>query len=426
MPLIKRHAVEVILAVFITAVASCGLAATQSWVPGFALGSTRHGQAALISRPLTSAGKAALATGATSVTAALATDQARDIRGKKAQTTAMQAQVQSDLNLALASEARIQAEVERLSASVLSQQKVVDVAQSAEAAADAEATAATRWLTDATRRLDQAKAELRAWALRAYMRSDNLFPVSGVNINELARGEALLSVAVGNQNDVIDVYRQDKIDQLQATGGVRAALAAAHARTKTAADEATNLLGAEKAQEVAQTALQNRIVDLQGESAILAAQEKSIEALIAAEGAAAKVTLARLIPLHLGTTTGLIWPVHGPVTSEFGPRWGGFHPGVDIAAPFGTPIQAARDGVVIFAGWNGGYGNFVLIDHGGGIVTGYAHQSRLAVTRGQTVHQGDVIGYEGSTGYSTGPHVHFEVRINGTPQNPRNYEVGSP
>jgi len=338
----------------------------------------------------------------------------------------MQADVQGQLDLALSSEARVQAEVDRLTAAVSSQRKVLEGAQSAEATADAEATAATRSLSDASRQLDQARGQLQAWALRAYMRSDNLFGVDGADINELARGQALLDVAFGNRDDVIDTYRQDKHDQLQATSGVRTALAAAQARTQVATDDAKNLMQAQQAQEAASAALQKRIAALQGESAVLATQEKGIEALIAAEGAAVKLTLAKLLPSHPSTGYGLNWPIHGPVTSEFGPRWGGFHPGIDIAAAYGTPIQAAKDGVVIFAGWNGGYGNFVLIDHGGGIVIGYAHQSRIAVSRGQLVHQGDVIGYEGSTGYSTGPHVHFEVRINGTPRNPRNYELGSP
>jgi hypothetical protein len=123
------------------------------------------------------------------------------------------------------------------------------------------------------------------------------------------------------------------------------------------------------------------------------------------------------------TTSGLIWPIHGPVAQEFGHNG---HPGIDIDAPYGTPIHAAGTGVVIWAGWQGGYGNFVLIDHGYGLVTGYGHQSRIAVTRGQKVSQGDVIGYEGSTGYSTGPHVHFEVRINNVPHNPRLYVPGNP
>jgi hypothetical protein len=123
------------------------------------------------------------------------------------------------------------------------------------------------------------------------------------------------------------------------------------------------------------------------------------------------------------TTSGLIWPIHGSVGQEFGHNG---HPGIDIDAPYGTPIHAAGNGIVVSAGWDGGYGNFVLIDHGNGLVTGYGHQSRIAVTRGQTVTQGEVIGYEGSTGYSTGPHVHFEVRINNVPHNPRLYVPGNP
>jgi murein DD-endopeptidase MepM/ murein hydrolase activator NlpD len=119
-----------------------------------------------------------------------------------------------------------------------------------------------------------------------------------------------------------------------------------------------------------------------------------------------------------------IWPVNGPITSPFGPRVqpivgaSTFHPGVDIAASQGTPIKAAGDGVVKMAGWNGGYGNFTLIDHGGGLATGYGHQSRIAVSVGQHVSTGEVIGYVGSTGTSTGPHLHWEVRVNGNPVDP--------
>jgi len=115
------------------------------------------------------------------------------------------------------------------------------------------------------------------------------------------------------------------------------------------------------------------------------------------------------------------------VTSEFGPRWGGFHPGIDIGMDTGTPIAAAKRGVVSFAGWNdGGYGNFVIIDHGDGTATAYAHQSRIGCSVGQVVAQGQTIGYVGSTGNSTGPHLHFEIRVNGVAQNPRNFESGSP
>jgi murein DD-endopeptidase MepM/ murein hydrolase activator NlpD len=120
------------------------------------------------------------------------------------------------------------------------------------------------------------------------------------------------------------------------------------------------------------------------------------------------------------STSGLIWPVSGPITSGFGWRWGRMHEGIDIGAACGTPIHAAASGSVIYGGWMNGYGNIVIIDHGGGIATAYGHQSAIYVGGG-SVSQGQVIGAVGSTGHSTGCHLHFEVRVNGTPVNPLNY-----
>jgi len=120
------------------------------------------------------------------------------------------------------------------------------------------------------------------------------------------------------------------------------------------------------------------------------------------------------------SSSGLIWPVNGPVVSPFGMRWGRLHAGIDIGVGYGTPIHAAASGTVIFAGWMGGYGNFVIIDHGGGLSTAYGHQSSIAVGGG-SVSQGQVIGYVGCTGHCFGPHLHFEVRINGSPVDPLGY-----
>ena len=124
---------------------------------------------------------------------------------------------------------------------------------------------------------------------------------------------------------------------------------------------------------------------------------------------------------------GMIWPISGPITSEFGwrthPIFGNarFHSGLDIGGDYGMPIHAAASGVVIEAGWIGGYGNTVMIEHGSGVVTLYGHNESLAVGVGQHVNQGDVIAYCGSTGNSTGPHCHFEVRLDGEPVSPWNY-----
>lgn len=111
------------------------------------------------------------------------------------------------------------------------------------------------------------------------------------------------------------------------------------------------------------------------------------------------------------------------ISSGYGSRWGSFHSGIDITAGgcYGAPIYAAASGTVITASSHWSYGNYVVIDHGGGYSTLYAHASSLAVSKGQYVNQGDVIAYIGSTGQSTGPHLHFEVRVNGNTQNPSNW-----
>ena len=119
-----------------------------------------------------------------------------------------------------------------------------------------------------------------------------------------------------------------------------------------------------------------------------------------------------------------IWPATGVVTSPYGLRWGGsdFHPGMDIANDLGTPIVATADGVVEYAGWDsGGYGNMVDINHGNGIMTRYGHASQVVVSAGQSVKRGQVIAYMGSTGFSTGPHVHYEIHVNGQKVNPISY-----
>jgi murein DD-endopeptidase MepM/ murein hydrolase activator NlpD len=117
----------------------------------------------------------------------------------------------------------------------------------------------------------------------------------------------------------------------------------------------------------------------------------------------------------------LAWPVSGPVVSGFGMRWGRMHEGIDIAVPAGTPIYAAASGVVTYATWMSGYGNMVLVAHGGNLSTGYAHQSQIAVVNGQFVAQGQLIGYVGCTGHCFGDHLHFEVRISDQAVNPLGY-----
>ena len=148
------------------------------------------------------------------------------------------------------------------------------------------------------------------------------------------------------------------------------------------------------------------------EANALAAADASVRGQLAASQGAGDTT---------PSAAGLIWPVSGPITSPFGYRWGRLHAGIDIGASSGTPIRAAAAGTVALAAWTGGYGNYTCVDHGGGLATCYAHQSGYAVSSGAHVSQGQVIGYVGNTGHSFGPHLHFEVRINGNPVDPLGY-----
>ncbi|MBC7288510.1 MAG: peptidoglycan DD-metalloendopeptidase family protein [Armatimonadetes bacterium] len=158
---------------------------------------------------------------------------------------------------------------------------------------------------------------------------------------------------------------------------------------------------------------------LEAELAALEAESKRIEQMLAA------LQRSRHGLRYAGRWSGrLLRPVPGPVCSGFGMRYHPIlhyyrmHTGVDISAGYGTPIRAAADGMVVFSGWRGGYGQCVIIDHGSGIATLYAHMSRISVGSGQVVRAGQIIGRVGSTGLSTGPHLHFEVRRYGTPIDP--------
>ena len=157
-------------------------------------------------------------------------------------------------------------------------------------------------------------------------------------------------------------------------------------------------------------AAERAIRDLEEDSAELEALIRRLQAGVAAGPGWARVAS--------------VWPLRGPITSRFGLRvhplfrLRQFHQGVDISAPTGTPVRAALDGSVLFAGWFGGYGKLVVIDHGEGISTLYGHLSAILVKPGQPIARGDMLGRVGSTGYSTGPHLHFEVRQNGRPIDP--------
>ncbi|MGH8912090.1 MAG: peptidoglycan DD-metalloendopeptidase family protein [Acidimicrobiia bacterium] len=165
------------------------------------------------------------------------------------------------------------------------------------------------------------------------------------------------------------------------------------------------------------------VVSINGDIASFEQHKEGLEA----DAAALEAELAARPTTGTAPTSGLMRPVPGPVSSGFGyrihPIFGTkkLHTGWDMSASSGDPIVASADGVVVSAGVRGGYGNAVVIDHGGGLATLYAHQSSMAVSGGQQVEQGQIIGYVGCTGYCTGPHLHFETRVGGRPVDPSGY-----
>jgi len=158
-------------------------------------------------------------------------------------------------------------------------------------------------------------------------------------------------------------------------------------------------------------------------SQLQAQQEAQAAAAAAQASSSSGATTAPAGPVQGESSSGMIWPVNGPITSPFceARAWESCHPGIDIGVPAGTPIQAAAAGTVSIAGPNDGYGNYTCIDHGGGISTCYAHQNTIAVSVGEQVSQGQVIGTVGCTGLCFGDHLHFEVRVNGSVVDPMGY-----
>jgi murein DD-endopeptidase MepM/ murein hydrolase activator NlpD len=210
--------------------------------------------------------------------------------------------------------------------------------------------------------------------------------------------------------DRIEAARDEIAAEKQALSSARAALQSRQAQ----------LLGARADRVAALRRIRSHEEELDGSVA-------DIQAKIAAELVETGSAPLPAGPIQ-GGSGGLIWPVDGPVVSGFGPRTINgsyeYHPGIDIAVPEGTPIRAAATGTVSLQqseAESGGYGNYTCLDHGGGLSTCYAHQSSFAVSLGQSVSQGEVIGYTGCTGYCFGPHLHFEVRINGSVTDPMGY-----
>lgn len=239
-------------------------------------------------------------------------------------------------------------------------------------------------------------------------------------MNEIGEQDRRIAAQVGYTKLQVRAARA-KTKRLRATvQGETAIISARTAQTRNVKNE---LVGA--AGDLSSTK-QNKLTDLSKLTAAEQAEASEIDALQAASNdIAARIRAAEAQRSGGASSTpsasGLIWPVSGPITSPFGWRWGRMHEGIDIGVSMGTPIKAAAAGTIIYCGWESGYGNLTVIDHGGNLATAYGHQSSIAVSCGEQVAQGQVIGYVGCTGHCTGPHLHFEVRIDGNPVDPMGY-----
>ncbi|MBW3580733.1 MAG: peptidoglycan DD-metalloendopeptidase family protein [Actinobacteria bacterium] len=348
---------------------------------------------------------------------------ARDPRAAREQARDRKAQLAKELDGLAASEEELLAAVAALDDQVDAQSVEVDAARQAVAAADGERAEAERAMAETGARIDGLKNAVVERAIASFIRpsGDSIQEVvQSSDIAEAARKQALLDQVTANDEDVIDelnAARQDFEVRRAEAEAARAKANERRAQTEARLVELQDTL-AEQARLAADVQTRQREVtsEIEEQSRSEAELSRIIQQAEAQQQrSSGRGGTANLTP----GAGGCIWPTSGRVTSGFGTRWGRLHAGVDIGAPTGTPIWATKDGTVIFSGVQSGYGNVVILSHGGGLTTLYGHQSRIAASNGQRVGQGDTIGYVGSTGRSTGPHLHFETRYGSSPRDPR-------
>ena len=350
---------------------------------------------------------------------------------KRAAAQAKKAQAAAQLDTLRANDAELEAAVKALDAGVAVQAATTDAAQQALRAAEQNLGTAQARLASTEARMADLRAQAAEAAVRAYVHpgGDTLLEiVRSKDLGEASRRQALLAHVVSSDRDIVDQMRATRQDEQFERENLAKARDVAAERRKAASEKLAGLEKARNDQVRLKSALDVRIAQVTSEVAALAREESTLSALIRARQLPPEASDSPA-PRSSGggggsarvSGSGLAWPTNGSVTSGFGYRWGSLHAGIDIANGTGTPIRAAKAGTVILAGWNGGYGNCIVIDHGGGFSTLYGHMTRLRASEGQRVDQGDLIGDMGSTGNSTGSHLHFETRVNGSAQDPSRY-----
>ena len=349
---------------------------------------------------------------------------------KRSAAQAKKAEAAAQLDTLKANDDELESAVKALDAGVAVQAATTEAAHQALRAAEQNLGTAQSRLANTEARMAELRVKAAEAAVRAYVHpgGDTLLEiVRSKDLGEASRRQALLAHVVSSDRDIVDQMRATRQDEQFERENLAKARDVAVDRKKAAAEKLAGLEKARNDQVRLKNALDTRIAQVTAEVAALSREEATLSNLIRSRqlpveasdrpssGGGGGAADARV------SGSGVSWPTNGSLTSGFGYRWGSLHAGVDIANGVGTPIRAAKAGTVILAGWNGGYGNCIVIDHGGGFSTLYGHMTRLRAGEGQRVGQGEVIGDMGSTGNSTGSHLHFETRVNGSPQDPQRY-----
>ncbi|MFN2504489.1 MAG: murein hydrolase activator EnvC [Acidimicrobiales bacterium] len=343
-----------------------------------------------------------------------------DARTRKANAAAQ-------LDVLKANDLQLESAVQALDAGVAVQASETDAAQQAVEVADAAVDTAKARLTATEKRVGELRLKASAVAVQAYVHPGGvplLEMIGSRDLAEASRRQTLMAHVVNVDRDVLGQLRAVRQDQQAEQANLVALRESAQDRKKAAGEKLAELEKVRTDQVRLQQALDVRIREVTAEIDAISREEANVSGFIRAREAAGEPADGgvQVAAAPRGSSgSGLIWPTDGGVTSPFGMRWGRIHAGIDIDSGPGAPIRAAKSGEVIMASYNGGYGNCVIIDHGGSFTTLYAHQSSMVVGVGEVVERGDLIGYVGGTGNVTGPHLHFETRVGGSPEDPEGY-----
>lgn len=371
----------------------------------------------------------------------------QDPEAEKAQVDQRIAELQAEIADAKQQEGVLTSQLSEVVSELRAAQDAVDTAEGSLSLLEAELATEhdrlerlTALLEQQTRRLERLQAqyekavkilEARVRALYIAESPDMLsFLVSATSFNEIIDNFEFLE-RIGLQDKRIARQVEDaKIEaasQRRATASTRrvaaATVAVISARTEEARNVRNELASSRDTLAAARRLKSSALTDTRETREEYLQEVDALAAESASLAAAIRDAQAGAAPTGSGTpsASGFIWPLNGTFVSGYGMRSGRMHEGIDIAAPTGTPVWAAAAGTVIHSGWLGGYGLLVVVDHGNGVATAYAHNSSLLVAVGQNVSQGETIALVGSTGNSSGPHVHFEVRVNGVAVDPLLY-----